>query len=76
MNVSINNVRRAASYMPEKQNYTSDNKTNDKITEIKNEFVVYATIREEADIEKVSQRLYRLQNKNSRGRGVPVYDRV
>ena len=76
INTSINNVRRAASYMPGKQNYTSDNKTNDKITEIKNEFIVYATIREEADIEKVSQRLYRLQNKNSRGRGVPVYDRV
>lgn len=40
------------------------------ITEINNEFVVHATIREEADIRKLSQELYSLQQQTSRGRGV------
>lgn len=40
------------------------------MTEINNEFVIHATIREEADVRKLSQELYSLQQQTSRGRGV------
>ena len=44
----------------------SDNST----TTINNEYTIHATIREEADIRKLNEDMYKLQRQNSRGKGV------
>lgn len=51
-------------------------KVNQEHTEINNHYHIEATIREEADIDKVSKKLHSLQQNRSRGRGRIVYDRV
>jgi len=47
------------------------NETFNRTTvECKDSFVVHAVIREENDIKKVAQELYKLQQQSARGRGL------
>lgn len=51
---------------------TTTDTTTEGDTVIENHYEVHATIREESDIRKVSEDLYRLQRRELRGKGIPT----